>query len=130
MNSMMKEFFTENLSSKIVSLFIALILWMTILGRRDFVQSKDVDVEIWAAAPYQVIKQSQDRIRVRVSGSKNALKKFMELHQTQAIFVDVTAEGEGVHQVEIPFSKLDAPLGIKILSFKPSVLQVEVVRRP
>ncbi len=130
MNSMLKDFFTENLSSKIVSLFIALILWMTILGRRDFVQSKEIDVEIYASLPFQVTKQSSDHIRVRVSGSKNALKKFVEGNHSQTVFVDISSEGEGIHQVEIQPSRIDVPIGVKVLSIKPNVIQAEVARRP
>jgi hypothetical protein len=34
------SYVTENFSYKMVALFISLILWLTILGRRDFVLSK------------------------------------------------------------------------------------------
>ena len=33
------------MSFKIVSLFVALILWISILGRRDFVSTKEVEVQ-------------------------------------------------------------------------------------
>lgn len=130
MNSTLKEFFTENVSSKIVSLFIALILWLTILGRRDFVQSKDIDVEIYASAPYQVMKQSSDHLRVRVSGSRNALKKFIDGNHSQTVFIDISSEGEGIHQVEIQSSKIDVPIGVRVVNIKPNVIQAEVIRRP
>lgn len=118
---------TENFSYKVVALFISLILWLTILGRRDFVLSKNVEVELLTAPHTQVVAQTTDHIKVKVSGPRAALKKFMESSLSQTISLDISQRGEGVVYVDIPLNKIEVPLGVKILGIRPNQIQVEVV---
>lgn len=118
---------TQNFSYKVVALFISLILWLTILGRRDFVMSKDVDVELVTAPGYQVVAQTSDHIKVKVSGPRAALKKFMDSSVSQSITLDISQRGEGVVYVDIPVTKFETPLGVRILGLRPNQIQAEVV---
>ncbi|MBO9666634.1 MAG: hypothetical protein J7501_07445 [Bdellovibrio sp.] len=119
---------TENFSYKVVALCISLILWLTILGRRDFVLSKNVEVDLITAPGTQVVAQTTDHIKVKVSGPRAALKKFMESSLSQNINLDISQKGEGVVYVDIPLNKIEVPLGVKILGVRPNQIQVEVVR--
>lgn len=119
--------FTENLSYKVVALFISLILWLTILGRRDFILSKDIDVDLITAPGTQVVAQSTDHIKVKVSGPRSSLKKFLESSLAQSITLDISKKGEGVIYVDVPLNKIEAPIGVRILGIRPSQIQVEVV---
>ena len=123
------ESISENGTYKIVALFISLILWITILGRRDFVYSKNIDLEIQTSSQLSVIEQSHASVRVRVTGPRASLKKFMESHSNQAMLIDVSSLGEG--RIEIPISdkKLDLPLGVRVVSLKPQKIEVTVVSR-
>ena len=129
MNKFLKDLFTENLSSKIVALFISLILWITILGRRDFVQAKDVDVELMTSGEYQILEQDVEKVRVRASGSRAALKKFIENHSSQALLIDISNLKEGKFEIQVPSTKIETPLGVKILSIKPSLLHATVIKK-
>ena len=40
-----KSSIADNFSYKIVALFIALILWLSILNKRDFILTKEVDID-------------------------------------------------------------------------------------
>lgn len=124
-----KNIFTDNLSYKMVSLFIALILWFTILGRRDFTLSKTMEVEAVATSGLLVDRQSVDTIKVKVSGPRTALKKFLESGLTPLVTVDVTKRGAGDHLIEIPESRIDVPFGVKIVSVSPNKFRVRVVKR-
>jgi YbbR domain-containing protein len=69
----------ENLSYKIVAFFVTLILWITILGRRDIVLTKEVDLEFLLPPAMSLIENNIDRkIEVKVSGPRIALKKFAQ----------------------------------------------------
>ncbi|WP_413570625.1 hypothetical protein ACLWBD_08600 [Bdellovibrio sp. HCB117] len=118
---------TENFSYKVVALFISLILWLTILGRRDFVLSKNIDVELITAPGTQVVAQTTDHIKVKVSGPRSSLKKFLESSLSQAITLDISQKGEGVVYVDIPLNKIEVPLGVRILGVRPNQIQAEVV---
>lgn len=119
---------TENFSYKIVALFISLILWLTILGRRDFVLSKNVDIDLITSPGTQVVAQTTDHIKVKVSGPRASLKKFLESSLAQSITLDISQRGEGVIYVDVPLNKIDVPLGVKILGVRPNQIQVEVVK--
>lgn len=120
------EFFTENLSYKLVSFAIALILWMTILGRRDFVYTKNVEIEFRTSPGLQVITQTADRIRVRVSGPRAALKRYMESVNAQTLVLDLNQKSPGAFDVEVPLSRIEVPLGVKILGVRPHLIRVEL----
>lgn len=119
---------TENFSYKVVALFISLILWLTILGRRDFVLSKNIDVDLITAPGTQVVAQTTDHIKVKVSGPRAALKKFLESSLSQNITMDISQRGEGVVYIDIPLNKIEVPLGVRILGVRPNQIQAEVVK--
>lgn len=119
----------DNGTYKLVALFISLILWVTILGRRDFVYSKNIDIEVQTSSHLAVIEQSHASVRVRVTGPRASLKKFMDSHSNQAILVDVSSLGEGRIEIPIAEKKLDLPLGVRVVSLKPQKIEVTVVSR-
>jgi YbbR domain-containing protein len=119
---------SENFSYKVVALFISLILWLTILGRRDFVLSKNIEIDWVTATGTHVVAQTADHIKVKVSGPRSALKKFMESSLSQTMVIDISQRGEGVIYVDIPSNKIEVPLGVKILGVRPNQIQVEVLK--
>jgi YbbR domain-containing protein len=129
MKNKWKSAFTENLSYKVVSLFIALILWLTILGRRDFSLTKNLEIELIPGPNQAVTMQSADTIKVKVSGPRTALKKFMESGLSQLVSIDVSQKGEGDVDVEVPMKHIDVPFGVKIISVKPSVVRAHIIHK-
>lgn len=120
---------TENISYKLVSLFIALILWITILGRRDFIVAKNIEVELIPPAGHSVVYQSVDQIRVKVSGPRTALRRFVETGVSQIVTLDLSNRGVGRFEVEIPRGRVDVPFGVKLVSVAPEKIEVEVVKK-
>lgn len=123
------QFFADNFVSKVVALIIALVLWMTILGRRDFIQTKQIEVELYPSSQYLVTQQSTDHIRIRVSGVREALKRFIESPTNQTLLIDVSDRTEGPLTVEVPIQKIELPLGVKILSIKPTLVKAVLVKK-
>lgn len=118
----------ENFGFKVVALFISLILWLTILGRRDFVLNKDIPINLQVASGAKIVAQTADHIKVKVSGPRSALKKFLDSTSTQSMDIDMTQRGEGIIYVDVPMSKIEVPLGVRIIGVRPHQIQVEVVR--
>jgi YbbR domain-containing protein len=114
------------MSYKLVSLFIAAVLWVTILGRRDFTLTKNIEVELFASQGLVVNSVSADTVKIKVSGPRNAIKKFIDSGLNQVITIDVTKYGEGNIEVEIPVHKIDVPFGVKIVSIRPSFIHARV----
>lgn len=117
---------TENFSYKIVALFISLILWLTILGRRDFVMTRDIEVDLITELGQVVVAQTIDQIKVKVSGPRTALKKFMDSAYSQSMSIDVSKKPDGIIDIDVPLNKIEAPMGVKILSVRPLVIRAEL----
>ncbi len=121
-----RQLFFEQTSYKMVALFIALILWFTILGRRDFVLSKTIEVEVLPGQGQAVVTQSIDRVKVKVSGPRNALKRFMDSGLSQMVTVDAANKPDGEYELEIPTAKIDVPFGVRVLQVRPSSVKVQL----
>lgn len=121
-----KSFFSDNLSYKVVSLFVALILWISILGRRDFVTTKEMEVIFRLPQGYMVASQSHDKLRVKISGSQPVLKKYKDSFNKVAF--DLADSGEGLVEIDVPNNRIEVPNGVKVLNVKPNVIRVEIVR--
>lgn len=125
----LKQVFIDNFSYKLVSLVISLILWLTILGRRDFVITKNMDLNFSTAQGLQVIKSSEDQVKIKVSGPKTALKKFSEAGYLDIIPLDLSDKTVGQFSVEIPIKKIDVPMGIKVISVEPDKVWVQIEKK-
>ena len=117
----------DNLSYKLVALFIALILWLSILNRRDFILTKDLDVDIMTAEGFMVSAQSNAQIKVKVSGTQPALKKYRE--SSQVLSFDMSDKAAGFYDVEMSASKVEVPAGIKVLGIRPQTIRVEIIEK-
>ncbi len=121
---MLKDLFLNNLSYKIVSLFVALILWISILGRRDFVTTREMEINLIVSADMSIVSQSQDKVRVKLSGSQPVLKKYKD--SLRSIVFDLSDREEGLIDIDIPTSRIDVPSGVRVLSVKPNLIRVEI----
>lgn len=121
-----KDWIFENGSYKLVALFVTLILWVTILGRRDFVLSKEMDVQFMMPAGLTISRTDiAQRITVKVSGPRMALKKFAQDPGT--ITVDLMNSRSGKVEAVITPPSVKVPFGLKVLSVNPDVIQVTLV---
>lgn len=122
-----KEWIFENGSYKLVSLFVTLILWVTILGRRDFMLTKDMDVEF--LLPRATVMESgrgERKVSVKVSGPRTALKKFAQA--PGSITFDLTksevSERNTKVKTVIQTKNIEVPFGVKVVSIDPPTLEV------
>lgn len=125
-----KNWIFENGSYKLVALFVTLILWVTILGRRDFVLSKDVDIEFLLphaimVSPSAGQKEIDRHVTVKVSGPRMALKKFAQ--NPGAITIDLGKSRVGPVQAVITPRSVEVPFGVKVISVTPSIVSATLV---
>ena len=116
----------ENGSYKLVALFVTLILWVTILGRRDFQLSKDMDLEFLLPQTLTVANQGVERkVTVKVSGPRMALKKFSS--NPGSITVDLVRSQAGPVRALITPRNVEVPFGVKVISINPDVVNLTLV---
>jgi YbbR domain-containing protein len=119
-------FITENGSYKLVALFVTLILWVTILGRRDFVLSKDVDLEFLLPRHMVIAENINRQVDVKVSGPRMALKKFAQNPGT--IVIDLGQSHLGPNRAVISPKNVEVPFGVKVLAVTPDVINITLVK--
>lgn len=117
----------DNLSYKLVSLFIAFVLWISILGRRDFVATQEVEINLVSAPGYSVLSQSADRVKIKISGQQPLMKKYKD--KIQMLNVDVTDKSPGIYDMDIVANRFDLPQGLKILNIRPNAIKYEIIKR-
>ncbi|MEK6626992.1 MAG: CdaR family protein [Bdellovibrionota bacterium] len=117
----------DNFSYKLVALFISLILWVSILNKRDFIVSKDFDVDFITSESYVVSAQSSAQLKVKVSGPQPLLKKYRE--SSSFLALDLSDKGPGFYDIDMNVSKIDVPKGIKVIGIRPQTIRVEIVAK-
>jgi YbbR domain-containing protein len=125
--SRLKDSVSDNFSFKIVALFISLILWMSVVNKRDFITTKEFDIDILTAENLVVMAQTSDKLKVRVSGPQPLLKKFNEASQIVAF--DMTDKAPGFYDIDVSASKIDVPKGLRVLGLRPNTLRVEIIEK-
>lgn len=122
-----KDYIFENGSYKLVSLFVTLILWVTILGRRDFMLTKDMDIEfLLPKTAVLELNQGERKVSVKVSGPRTALKKFAQ--SPGSITFDLTKadvpEKNTKIRTVIQTKNIEVPFGVKVVTIDPPTLDV------
>jgi hypothetical protein len=121
-----KNWIFENGSYKLVALFVTLILWVTILGRRDFVEARDMELDF--LLPHGVAVSEAGlvkKVSVKVSGSRMALKRFKQT--PGSIAIDLTKSSVGPVRVVITSRSVDTPPGVRVNSISPDVINLSLV---
>lgn len=122
------RFIYDDLNYKIVATFVALILWLTILGRRDFVLVKEVNVDFVLPATYQMVSAPVKKVELKVSGPRAALQKFERRMSDYSIVFDLGKYLPGRVDFRISKERFEVPSGVKILSIEPDEITVETKR--
>ena len=119
-----KQSIFDNFSYKIVALIISLILWLSLLNKREFIATKELDVDIITAPNLTISAQTYDRLRVKVSGPQPLLKKFKE--SSQIVAFDMSDKPSGYYNIDVSTSKIDVPKGLKVIAIRPGSIHVEI----
>lgn len=119
-----KKKLSNNFGYKVVALFVTLVLWVSILGRKDDILSKDLKLEFLLAAQQKVINVNVSTIQVKVSGPRMALKKFSQ-HE-DSITVNLKNKAQGFHEVVLTKEILNLPLGVKLISIDPKKVKATI----
>ena len=107
----------ENGSYKAVALVVALVLWMTMQGRRDTVLTREMEMQILLSPGLAITNPIPQVVKVEVSGPRVALKRLSE--RQEPFTVDLGAAEPGRKVVKLTKDGLNLPLGAKVLSIQP-----------
>ena len=120
----MSRFLTDNLSYKFVALGVALVLWFSLLGRRDSTLMKDYQLEVLLAPEMELSIPVPEFVRVEVMGPRVALKKLSQAPGT--FTVDLTSASPGRKKVRLSAEGVTLPLGARVLNIEPKEFVTEI----
>ncbi|MBI3555215.1 MAG: hypothetical protein HY074_02985 [Deltaproteobacteria bacterium] len=122
--------YMANLSLKIVSVIIAVVLWFVVLGSRNVEVSKDVPVEIITPADLVVANEVPDKVTFRLSGPKAFLRNILNRRE-DPIRVNLSTAKAGLVTYRFFSDNIQIPIGVKVLSINPTaiIVKLEYVKR-
>lgn len=124
----MKAFFFNNLSYKFVALVVAMVLWLSMLGRKDSTLVKDYQLQVLTGSALELTTPVPDFLRVEIMGPRVALKK---LGQSPGVYtLDLTGSGAGRKTIILKNDNVNLPLGARVLSITPREFHVNLKAVP
>ncbi len=120
-------FVTNNGSYKLVALFVTLILWISIMGRRPFVEELALSIEAQTPTALKVEWEIKPEVKVKVKGTRKQIKKFRTLFSK--LVVDLRGEPKGRLRLDLKDELHDLPKGMDLVSVRPRSIEVELVEK-
>ncbi len=113
----MKTRLVDNFSYKLVALGVALILWMSMLGRKDSALTREFELQVILGQGIELETAVPQFVRVEVAGPRVALKKMNSMNP---IFtVDLSSARPGRQSVQLSPEGLSLPIGARVLTIEP-----------
>ncbi len=122
-------FFNENLGYKVLATLMTLILWISVLIRRDFVIHKEVPLKIYVQPPFEMVDQTDSKVDLKLEGPRNILFQFSKDKTISSILIPIENPREGLNTVLIHVDNLKLPPGIKVNSMEPTYIKVNLVKK-
>jgi len=114
----------RNPQYKLLSLLIALLIWVFVQGER--VHEANIRASVnWTLPPaLMTVEPLPAAITVRVLGTRSATSRARE--STVAIPVDISSLGVGPHSVDFASHPAEMPSGVEVVRFQPGNLQFQL----
>ena len=116
---------SENGSYKMVALVVAMVLWVTMQGRKDTVLTRDLEIQVLLGPNLAITNPIPQVVKVEISGPRIALKKMGE--RVTPFVVDLADARPGRHTVRMSKAGLNLPIGARVLSLQPEEFLAVIV---
>lgn len=116
---------TSNLGTKLISVAIAVVLWMIVLGSRNVEATKEVPLEIITPTDLVPANEVPDRIAFRLSGPKAFLRAVLD-RKEEPIRVNLSGAKAGLVTYRFFSDNIRVPIGVKVLSINPTSVLIKL----
>ena len=125
----MKRLLTDNLAWKLLSLGIAIGLWLLFVGETEIATSLPVAVQ-YKNVPHEleVVTEQLDRVFLRVRGPATRLNAST-LRDVRVVFDLATVHGAGDRTFTLGTDNLQLPAGVDVIRVVPSQVRLSIDRR-
>ena len=120
----LKNWFLKNIDIKLLSIFLAIILWLYIAGGENPLVENFIDISLTQTNLGEdlVIKESPTNVSVGIKGPKNIINN-MSSHQINGIVNFSEISKEGIYKLKV---EVTPPKNTQITRIIPSEIKVEV----
>ncbi len=122
--SLHPAYISSNKGYLVVSFFVALSLWVVMLGKKDTTLVRHLKVVFVTEKGLSVIKASSNEVLVKLEGPRISILKMRSINDSMTI--DVKELSEGAHKVLVPKDSLSLPVGVKLREVTPKEIWVKV----
>tara|TARA_B100001248_G_scaffold253282_1_gene230345 strand:+ start:8545 stop:8937 length:393 start_codon:yes stop_codon:yes gene_type:complete len=120
----LKSILFENFTYKILALFIAIILWLFIIGRDDMQESAQIPIDIKVPQNYVLKRMDPDQADVVFRGNPKLIRRYLR-SKPRIQYVIYNTKNPFL-RLEIREDKLDLPFGVNLISIQPRYLNIEI----
>ena len=123
----MKGFFTKNLSLKLISIFLAIILWYFALSEKGGETAISIPLDFRnIPTSLIIIENPEESVNVRISGPV-ALLRGLSLREVKAI-IDLSNARPGVAKFAIQPEQISLPRGLRVTIGSPASITLRFDR--
>lgn len=116
---------TNNLGTKIVSIVIAIVLWIVVLGSRTVEVTKEIPLEIATSPDLVVANEVPEKIAFRLGGPKAFLRAILDRPE-DPIRVSLVGAKAGLVTYRFFADNIRLPIGVRVLQVNPTSISVKL----
>ena len=126
-----KDTFSEQVLSngayRIVALIASVILWLTVLGRKEAVITREMPLKLIMKPSVTAVYDTSMKLTLKVAGERKIIKEFVD--KEEALIIDLKDRGPGIYSIPLSLANLKLPRGVRLLSLNPQEMEVEIESR-
>ncbi|UCD72263.1 MAG: hypothetical protein JSW70_04515 [Syntrophobacterales bacterium] len=119
----MKGFLTKNLSLKLISIVLAIVLWYFVVSERSGETALSIPVDFRnIPTSLIIIKNPVESINIRISGPATLLKRLSP--REVKVIIDLSDAKAGVSTFEIQPNHITLPRGLRVSIWSPASIKL------
>lgn len=123
-NSLM-NLFSGNTGAKVVSVVVAIVLWVVVLGSRAVEVTKEIPISVTTPADLVVSNDIPEKVLFRLSGPKAFLRAILDRPE-DPIRVNLSGAKAGLVTYRFFADNIRLPIGVRVLQVNPSSMIVKL----
>jgi len=116
---------TYNSGAKIISVVIAAVLWVVVLGSRNIEVTKDIALEIITPSHLVAANDVPEKVTFKLAGPKAFLRAILDRPETP-IRINLSGAKAGMVTYRFFSDNISLPIGVKVLSVTPASIMVKL----
>lgn len=117
--------FSGNTGAKVVSVIVAIVLWIVVLGSRSTEVTKDIPIVVTTPGDLVVSSELPEKVTFRLAGPKAFLRAILDRPE-EPIRVNLSGARAGLVTYRFFADNIRLPIGVRVLQVNPSSVIVKL----